>query len=92
VKQLKPTRFIVPMHYAVPKYEDLLGPDEFLLGLKNVKRTLANERAGNPLDTKPPDAPTVVLLGWKKAGAVPPKKQPIPPFRPRRGVFERSAP
>src|SRR5204862_205205 len=40
VKQIKPRLYVVPMHYGVPGYEDLLGPDEFLEGQKNVKKLL----------------------------------------------------
>ena len=70
---LKPRLFIVPMHYGVPGYDDLNGPEEFLDGLKNVKRTpLSNELAIAP-DAKA-DEPTVMLLSWKSSGLGQPKK------------------
>ena len=35
IEQLKPKRYIIPMHYGIPKvFEDLLPLDEFLDGLK----------------------------------------------------------
>lgn len=75
VRQLKPRLFVLPMHYGVPMYDQLLGPEEFLLGLKKdqVLRLPATNELPIPLDAKAPDAPTVVLLGWKKAE--PPKKK-----------------
>lgn len=75
---IKPRRFVVPMHYGVPGYDDLIGPDEFLEGLKNVKRMTETNELVIPVEAKPADAPTVVLLGWKKddpAPPVPPKKK-----------------
>jgi L-ascorbate metabolism protein UlaG (beta-lactamase superfamily) len=69
VQQLKPKRFIIPMHYGVPGYDDLLGPDEFLDEQKNVKRMPETNELLIPVDAKAPDAPTIVLLGWKKAEA-----------------------
>ncbi len=73
VDELKPRLFVIPMHYGVPGYDDLLAPDEFLSDFKDVTKLKTNELA-IPLDAKP-DAPTVVLMAWEKAGAaVPPKK------------------
>jgi L-ascorbate metabolism protein UlaG (beta-lactamase superfamily) len=66
--QIKPRRLVLPMHYGTKAFEDLLSPDEFLEGLKNVVRQLeTNEITLNPAD-KPPEEPKVVLLGWKKGG------------------------
>lgn len=66
--KLKPTRYILPMHYGTKVFEDLLGPDEFLDGLKNVdKQPNTNELVIDPTK-KPPEEPKVVLLGWKKGG------------------------
>ena len=51
------------MHYGVPNYDDLNGPEEFLDGQKyKVTRVLAGNEFSIPPDAKP-DAPTVVLLG-----------------------------
>ena len=68
VAKLKPTRYILPMHYGTKVFEDLLGPDEFLDGLKNVDKQLnTNELVIDP-SQKPPEQPKVLLLSWKKGG------------------------
>jgi L-ascorbate metabolism protein UlaG (beta-lactamase superfamily) len=68
VKKLKPRLYVIPMHYGVPGYDDLTGPEEFLSEFKKdqVKRTLSTNELSIPLDAKA-DAPTVLLMGWKKA-------------------------
>jgi L-ascorbate metabolism protein UlaG (beta-lactamase superfamily) len=73
VKQIKPRLYVVPMHYGVPGYEDLLGPDEFLEGEKNIKRMLMTNELVIPLEMKA-DAAAIVLLGWEKKKEEP-KKQ-----------------
>jgi L-ascorbate metabolism protein UlaG (beta-lactamase superfamily) len=78
VKQLRPRLFVLPMHYGVPGFDDLAGPEEFLDGLKNVRKTPATNELTFPIDLKA-DAPTVVVLGWKKADDVPKKKDPKKP-------------
>lgn len=66
--QLKPRRLVLPMHYGTKVFEDLLGPDEFLEGQKNVEKNLnTNEIVLNPSE-KPPEEPKIVLLSWKKGG------------------------
>ena len=67
VGQIKPRLFVLPMHYGVPGYEDLLPADEFLDGLTNVKKMTHTNELVIPADLKA-DAPTVVLLGWKVEG------------------------
>ena len=74
MKQLKPRLYVLPMHYAVPGYDDLTGPEEFLDGQKNVKKMPATNELTFPIDMKA-DAPTVVMLGWKKVGDEPPEKK-----------------
>jgi L-ascorbate metabolism protein UlaG (beta-lactamase superfamily) len=77
MKQLKPRLYVLPMHYGVPGFDDLAGPEEFLDGLKNVKKMPDTNEFTFPIDAKA-DAPTVVVLGWKKAEETPPpppKKQ-----------------
>ncbi len=64
VKQLKPRLYVLPMHFAVPGYDDLQGPDEFLDGQKNLKKMLTTNELEIPIEMKA-DAPTVVLLGWR---------------------------
>jgi L-ascorbate metabolism protein UlaG (beta-lactamase superfamily) len=66
VAQLNPKRYVVPMHYGVRVFEDLLPPDEFLDGQKNVQRTLTTNELKISTDVVPP-APVTVLLGWEKA-------------------------
>ena len=68
VEQIKPKRLILPMHYGTKAFEDLLGPEEFLEGQKNVQRKLTTNELDVPLGEKPPAAPSIVILGWKKGG------------------------
>jgi L-ascorbate metabolism protein UlaG (beta-lactamase superfamily) len=68
VEQIKPKRLILPMHYGTRVFDDLVGPEEFLEGLKNVQRNLKTNEHVVPLGEKPPVAPDIVLLGWKKGG------------------------
>lgn len=64
VAKLKPRLFVVPMHYGVPGYDDLLTVDEFLDGVPGVKKTPGANELVVPLDAKA-DAPTVVVLDFK---------------------------
>ena len=67
VAQLKPRRYVLPMHYGTKDFDELLGPDEFLDELKNVqKQPTTNEFTFDP-EAKAPADPVVLLLGWKKA-------------------------
>lgn len=75
VEQLKPRLYVVPMHYGVPGYDDILGPEEFLDGQKNVKKMSDTNELVIPADMKAPETPIVVMLGWKKADPVEPKKK-----------------
>jgi L-ascorbate metabolism protein UlaG (beta-lactamase superfamily) len=63
VEQLKPSRYIVPMHYGTRVFEDLLSPDEFLEEQKNVKKFLSN-RLTIENDFKPLE-PIIAILDWK---------------------------
>lgn len=74
VDQLQPKRFVVPMHYGVPGFDDLAGPDEFLGEFRTVRRQTDTNELVIPVDAKAPEAPSVVLLGWKKSEAAPKKK------------------
>jgi L-ascorbate metabolism protein UlaG (beta-lactamase superfamily) len=68
-EQLKPRRYVLPMHYAVPGYDETLLPaDEFLDGQPSVKKMTDTNELVIPLDAKP-EQPTVVVLGWKQADA-----------------------
>jgi L-ascorbate metabolism protein UlaG (beta-lactamase superfamily) len=66
VEQIKPKRMILPMHYGTKAFEDLIGPDEFLDGLKNVHKLPNTNEIDVPLGEKAPASPKVVLLGWTK--------------------------
>ena len=73
VERLRPRLFVVPMHFGVPGFDDLLGPDEFLDSPASVKKLKGNELT-IPVDAKA-DARTVVLMNWKKEEPpAPPKK------------------
>jgi L-ascorbate metabolism protein UlaG (beta-lactamase superfamily) len=67
VEQLKPRLYVLPMHYGVPGYDDLAGPEEFLDGVKKdrVRKLLDTNELVVPVDAKA-DAPQIVLLGWRK--------------------------
>ncbi len=71
IEQLKPKRYVIPMHYGIPKiYEDLLPLDEFLDGLKPqvVKRyDTTNELTIDPA-AAPPSEPLIAILNWRKKG------------------------
>jgi L-ascorbate metabolism protein UlaG (beta-lactamase superfamily) len=75
VAQIKPRLFVLPMHYGVPGYDDLVGPEEFLDGQKKefVKRMTNTNELVFPVDLKA-DAPTIVLLGWSKETPKPKKE------------------
>jgi L-ascorbate metabolism protein UlaG (beta-lactamase superfamily) len=66
VEQIKPKRLIFPMHYGTKVFDDVLGPDEFLEGQKNIDKQLKTNEYEVPLGEKPPATPKIVLLGWKK--------------------------
>ena len=63
VAKLKPRLFVLPMHYGLPGYDDLLPVDEFLDGVAGVKKTPETNELLIPLDAKPA-TPTVVVLGY----------------------------
>lgn len=66
VRQLRPRLYILPMHYGVPGYDDLLGPDEFLsyFPADAVDKRLDTNELTVRANDKLPKA-KVVLLGWK---------------------------
>jgi L-ascorbate metabolism protein UlaG (beta-lactamase superfamily) len=66
VEQIKPKRLIMPMHYGTKAFEDLLGPEEFLEGQKNIDKQPKTNEYEVLLDEKPPATPKILLLGWKK--------------------------
>jgi L-ascorbate metabolism protein UlaG (beta-lactamase superfamily) len=66
VAQLQPKRYVIPMHYGTRVFDELLPPDEFLEGQKNVQRMLSTNDLNIDADVAPPPAPATVLLGWEK--------------------------
>jgi len=65
VAQLKPRRLVLPMHYATKVFDQVVGPEEFLDGLKNVDR----KGSVNELELDPAQQvtePRIVLLNFKK--------------------------
>jgi L-ascorbate metabolism protein UlaG (beta-lactamase superfamily) len=68
VEQLKPTRYILPMHYGTPVYTDLLDLTYFLDEQKmgKVERLQrSNELIIDPA-AKPPEQPIIAILHWEK--------------------------
>ena len=68
VEQLKPKRYIIPMHYGTKVFEDLLPPDEFLGGFKATqikKFETSNELTVNAADEAPKE-PIIAVLNWEK--------------------------
>jgi L-ascorbate metabolism protein UlaG (beta-lactamase superfamily) len=66
VEQLKPRRYILPMHYGTKVFDYVLPVDEFLEEQKkeNVKKLATNELVVKP-DFKPAE-PVIVVLHWEK--------------------------
>lgn len=70
VEQLKPARFIIPMHYGTRVYTDLLDLTYFLDDQKmgKVERLpRSNEITIDP-SSKPPGQPIIAILNWEKKG------------------------
>jgi len=65
VSELKPKKYILPMHYGTKVFDDVLTADEFLEDQKkeNVKRKDTNQLEIDP-NFKPAE-PEIVLLDWK---------------------------
>jgi len=68
VKQLKPKRYIFPMHYGTKDYPHLQDYTEFLDKQKDVRKLEDNNVFNLPLDIKP-ERPTIVTLNFKPAAA-----------------------
>jgi L-ascorbate metabolism protein UlaG (beta-lactamase superfamily) len=66
VEQIKPKRLILPMHYGTKVFEDLVGPDEFIEGQRQVQKLPDTNEIEVKLGEKPPTSPRIVLLGWTK--------------------------
>jgi L-ascorbate metabolism protein UlaG (beta-lactamase superfamily) len=68
VAQIKPRRYIIPMHYGTTAYRHLVGPDEFLdeQDPKLVKRFKTNELIIDA-DAVPRKDPVIALLNYEPA-------------------------
>ena len=64
--QLKPRRIVVPMHYGVGAWEDLLPVNEFLDGLSNVQRTPNSNLITIDPSAPVPKEPVVIVPGYGK--------------------------
>lgn len=62
--QLKPRRIVVPMHYGVGGWEDVLPPDEFLDGQRNVQRTPSTNLISIDPAAPPPKEPVIIVPGY----------------------------
>src|SRR5262249_28872611 len=63
VEQLKPKKYIIPMHFGTKVFDEVLPVDEFVEDEKNVKNF-----SGNRLDIETnfnPTAPVIAVLNWK---------------------------
>jgi len=68
IEQLKPKRYVLPMHYGTHVFDDLLPLDEFLDGQKPTlikKFDNTNELTIDPT-TEPPREPLIAILHWEK--------------------------
>ena len=63
---LKPTLYIIPVHFAVEnRPESLVGPDEYLDQFKDVKKMTETNELSISVGAKA-EKVTPVLLGWEK--------------------------
>jgi L-ascorbate metabolism protein UlaG (beta-lactamase superfamily) len=70
VEQLKPTRYILPMHYGTRVYTELLDLTYFLddQTMGKVERfPRSNELTIDP-KSKPPGQPIIAIVNWEKQG------------------------
>jgi L-ascorbate metabolism protein UlaG (beta-lactamase superfamily) len=66
VDVLKPTLYVIPVHYAVEnRPESLVGPDEFVDNFKDTKKMTETNELSIPVGAKA-EKYTPVLLGWEK--------------------------
>jgi L-ascorbate metabolism protein UlaG (beta-lactamase superfamily) len=67
VDQLKPSRYIVPMHYGTKEFEDLLPIDEFLdeQPRESIKSFPTTNKLVIEANAPPPPRPTIAVLNWK---------------------------
>ncbi len=65
VAQLKPQKYIIPMHYGTDVFDDLLPPTEFLEDQKAVKKYTATNELVVERNFKPAE-PIIAVLYWRK--------------------------
>jgi L-ascorbate metabolism protein UlaG (beta-lactamase superfamily) len=65
VEQIKPKRYVIPMHYGTDVYDDLLPATEFLDEQKEgtVRKYATNELTIDPKEAVPKD-PQIAVLNW----------------------------
>lgn len=70
VEQLKPTRYIFPMHYGTRVYTELLDLTFFLDEQKmgKVERSLRSNEIRIDPQSKPPEQPIIAILNWEMKG------------------------
>lgn len=70
VGQIKPARYILPMHYGTRVYTDLLGLEYFLDDQKmgEVKQFRTTNEIDIDPKADPPKEPIIAILGWEKKG------------------------
>jgi L-ascorbate metabolism protein UlaG (beta-lactamase superfamily) len=66
ITQIKPKRYIIPMHYGTKVFDSLLGLDEFLDEVKptRIKKLDGNELAIDP-SAEPPKEAIFAILNWQ---------------------------
>ena len=65
VAELKPKKYILPMHYGTKVFDDVLTADEFL---EDQKKESIKKKDTNQLEIDPnfkPAEPEIILLDWK---------------------------
>lgn len=65
VAQIKPKKYVIPMHFGTRQFDDLPGVDEFIDGQSNVKMQIDSNELALDVHFKPAE-PLIVVLGVKK--------------------------
>lgn len=66
VEQIKPKRYVIPMHFGTEVYDYLLSPEEFLDGQEKIKDLSKTNVLVIDPEAKVEGSPEIVRLGWKK--------------------------
>jgi L-ascorbate metabolism protein UlaG (beta-lactamase superfamily) len=67
VAQLKPKKYIIPMHCATKVYEDVLSVKEFLEDQKREDIAVSSDNTLVVRTDYKPSAPTIAVLNWEPA-------------------------